>query len=358
MAIIHVPLKPVYSSPEEKAAYLKTVQALNFLGETKTMTLDDYLDAQYYGDIAIGTPPQQFKVVFDTGSSNLWVPSSNCFSVACFTHDTFKNTKSSTYKKDGRALDIQYGSGGVKGALGVDTVTWAGVAVPSVTFGEMTTLSGVSFVAAKFDGILGMGWQSISADDIPPVYETMFKDGLIDSNSFSFYLSKTPGTDQSKLVLGGVDPSLQSGAFNYVTLTSDTYWQIAVDSISIGTTKVSATGIKGIVDTGTSLLVGDKTLIDEINAKIGTVSKDCSNLSKLPNTTIVIGGINYVLTPNDYVLKITSGGSSQCTNGFMGMDVPEQLKNALILGDLFISTYYTHFDYANNRVGFAPAAPS
>jgi cathepsin D len=195
---------------------------------------------------------------FDTGSSNLWVPSSACTSIACFTHDTFKNSKSSTYKKDGRPLDIQYASGGVKGALGIDTVTWAGAAVTSVTFGEMTTLSGISFVAAKFDGILGMGWHTVSAYNIPPVYESMFAQGLIEDNSFSFYLSKVPGSEASKLVLGGVDNTLAKGAFNYVTLQADTYWQFYIQSISIGTTEVSGAGFEGVVFTETSLLLGDK----------------------------------------------------------------------------------------------------
>lgn len=55
---------------------------------------------QYYGEIALGTPPQKFNVIFDTGSSNLWIPSSHCgwFNIACRLHRRYFASKSTTYK--------------------------------------------------------------------------------------------------------------------------------------------------------------------------------------------------------------------------------------------------------------------
>lgn len=178
-------------------AQLRAYQFLN-----SEVPIMNFQDAQYYGPINIGSNGQPFTVIFDTGSSNLWVPSSQCKTLACLPHNKYHSEQSSTYKKDGRTLEIQYGSGKISGFLSNDQITVGGLNVKEFVFGEVTQLT-LNFGVAHFDGILGMAWPSISVDNIPTAFDQMIAQGLVDDHSFSFYLTQKP-TQQtgSALVLG------------------------------------------------------------------------------------------------------------------------------------------------------------
>lgn len=116
-------------------------------------------------------------------------------------------------------------------------------------------------------------------------------------------------------------------------------------------------GVKGVVDTGTSLIVGDSQYITPVLNQIGSVSSDCSNVSQLPNIAFEIDGTTYTLTPSQYVLQITQQGQTECMVGIQAANFSgSALEGVIIMGDVFIRIYYSHFDYANNRVGFATAA--
>ena len=100
--------------------------------------------------------------MFDTGSSNLWVPSATCPSndIACQRHNQYNHNVSSTYVPNGEEFRIVYGSGALAGFLSEDTVGLGDFVITNQTFAEATQEPGLTFVVAAFDGIMGMAYWS------------------------------------------------------------------------------------------------------------------------------------------------------------------------------------------------------
>jgi len=317
--------------------------------------ITNFLDAQFYGPVSIGTPAQDFTVIFDTGSSNLWVPAKGCLSPACLVHPKFNKADSSSFVDDGRKIDIPYGKGEVAGTVGVDTVNFGGYDVSGVDFGLMTTVS-ANFIATKAGGILGLAYVKISEDDLPPVFDLLVKQGLVENATFSFFLTKDPGQEGSELILGGYDPKYAKGDFKYYDLVNDTYYLIEVADFGVKNQSLSGNKISlsagkslGVVDTGTSVLVGSTDLVNELLQYL-PAKPDCSQISTYPSIYFTLGDDEYEVSPEYYILN----DLGSCILGVMALDnLPFE---GWILGDVFIRQYYTIFDYGGSRVGFAPAA--
>uniref|UniRef100_A0A8C5N8C9 Cathepsin E-like n=1 Tax=Gouania willdenowi TaxID=441366 RepID=A0A8C5N8C9_GOUWI len=305
----------------------------------------NFMDAQYFGEISLGIPEQNFSVVLDTGSADLWVPSSYCVSQACALHRRFKAFESSSFHHDGRMFGIHYGSGHLLGVMGRDTLKIGGLTAINQEFGESVYEPGATFVLAKFDGVLGLGFPSLAEILGNPVFDNMMAQKIVDKPVFSFYLSRCDHPD-GELLLGGIDESLYNGPINWIPLTSKGYWQIKMDSGRCGLC------VAAIVDTGTSLIAGptnDSFLLQQL---IGATPTNIGEvMSSLPHVTFALGGVDYTLTAEHYVRRV----GITCLYGFQAVDIVTPEGPLWILGDVFLRRFYSVFDRGQERVGLAVA---
>jgi hypothetical protein len=378
MALMRIPLKKIQSQREKMikegtyAGYrqwkdrhvtMKKFLGLKKVGQNGNIPEKDYGDTTYIAAVTIGG--QQFSVIPDTGSSNLWVPDKTCkgdgvaskqMTAAdnpCTGKNHYDPSKSSTYQADGRTFSIEYGTGDCSGTLAKDTVTFGGVTATGVTFGRANELADF-FAGQPFDGILGLGFQSIAEDNVVPVINQMISEKLLDQQVFGVYFGHTSqdGDVAGELTIGGIDTNHYTGSLTWIPITQKGYWQFKMGAVTVNGKRVGSTSYSAISDTGTSLIVGPSAVISGIAKKLGGKMDNDAGLyavscsANLPPVVFTIGTTKFSVPSSDYVIQ----QDGKCYLGFDSMDDSDI---DWILGDCFIRAFYSVYDIGNSRLGLA-----
>merc|ERR1719265_569349 len=261
------------------------------------------------------------------------------------------------YVEDGRRLLLPYGSGICAGTLVTETISLGGVVLDNVAVGSIAVEPGEVWVESPFDGILGLAYPQIAMppdDDNPvlPPVDVMMKRSLLDENKFAFYLStcKPPsghGGDEtcsgSQVTFGGVDETQFSGDIHWVSMPviqkALGYWYVSGHDFKVGdqTVACSKSGCGMVVDTGTSVIVAPASFDMSV---FPNVSSDCSNVGSLPDISITLGGKEFSLGPEFYVLRgADTANGDECQSGIISQFVG--VPGMWILGDPFLRKYYS-----------------
>eukprot|EP00466_Bigelowiella_natans_P005084 jgi/Bigna1/132019/aug1.16_g6727 len=267
-------------------------------------------------------PADLHQVIFDTGSANLWIASTNCHSRGCRMHPRYNPSKSSSYVPSDTELEVRFGTGAVRGAMARETVAIGDLRLRKQAFGEIRDEEGGVFENIGFSGILGLAFPSMSTFGVKPTFDHLLEKNWLDLSAFSFYYSDFPHQD-SAIFFGPPDPDYFHPPFKYVDVMEERYWAAALTSVRLsshpdvnlcfGTCKVA-------IDTGTSLIAGPSGAIRRLlsllelgasssSAHHSNSSSHCQGADEMPTLTFELGGsVQLELEPKDYLIGHGPGG--------------------------------------------------
>ncbi|KAL9544370.1 hypothetical protein MBANPS3_007664 [Mucor bainieri] len=335
------------------------------------------VDLAYLIDINVGTPPQLFTLLLDTGSSSTWVPIQGCGRYCGYPKHSLVPSNSSTFTTDNMVFSIRYGEGFSRGYYAKDTVTINGVSVPQVNFAVSDYNDG-DLTMDGADGIFALGPDSLSIYNnpekkvIPTFVTTMFEEGIIENNVFSVYFQplahnvREQKRINGEIVFGGVKESHIVSNVSYVPTTKQSnfkdYWAVDIDAITVGDyTKTYDRKVVGMVDTGSTLVFLPREIISRVFKGVKGLRRDFSgqyivpcHAENLPNIAITMNGKDYSITPEHYVIK---GGllTFSTENCYTYLQESPPFVDA-ILGYGFLQQYVSVYDNENKRIGFADRA--
>jgi len=288
----------------------------------------------YSGIINVGRPAaQEFRVVFDTGSGHIVLPSVECQSEACIVHRRYNKKASGTavsINLDGSPVPvgklcdrvtIGFGTGSVRGEFvhelvclgeaprggsGLDGQPCANsFAVMAI---EMSTSPFKNF---GFDGIIGLGLKSLSLSKQYNFFNMLTEGRQVLTPRFGFFLTDGENGEESEIAFGGHNPArlLTPLAWTNVSKPELGYWQLQVLAFRIGNTTMDfcqSGKCNAILDTGTSHLGIPTPFERSISEMLTTPANgmlDC-RLADLPTVEIEVPGFNITLYPENYMRRL------------------------------------------------------
>lgn len=318
---------------------------------------------EYWGTISVGSPPQDFTVIFDTGSGNLILPGSECDSAPCKQHKQFKLSDSSTgvaVGKEGKPMaddpdqtkesDIRFGTGEISGTFVKDKVCLGEGDSVCTTANFITTTSETDepFSQCSFDGIMGLGFPDLSMGDGFNMMDDFVATNTLPKNQFSVFLSDTGA---SEINFGGYKEEQKGSDILWVPVSLQSYWEINIDDIAFNNVpKGLCKDCKVAVDTGTSMLAGPSDVIASLASSLN-LKEDCSNIGEMPLLGFQIGDTVLNMKPDDYIDQ----AEGQCNLSLMELDVPPPKGPIFVFGDPFLRRFLTIYDKDGPNVGFAVA---
>ncbi|CAD8190769.1 unnamed protein product [Paramecium octaurelia] len=320
--------------------------------------ISNFLNIQYYGVVKIGTPPQEFTVIYDTGSGELWVPSYGC--VGCHNQEYFRAEESKTLEVSDYVVEIQYGKGKVVGRMVEDYIGLPQSNIhsfmPFLLIIRETEIRGL-----QSDGIMGLN----NDQSIPNLFDIAAQQGLMNNSIFVMQLNQIPY--QSRIYYNISDEKLNNGT-KWINSTSDSYWTIQIDQAQIQDYIVNFNETQfALVDTGTSDLILNEemyelvlnSLLKTCKKQFGIVFCPCNPTEKqkqyLPDIVVFSKGVKLTISYSSYIMNDDSTSDGYCQITLASNKILKDFSNQMIFGDPFFFNYITIFDKQNNRIGFQEA---
>jgi len=337
-------------------------------------TINQQQDSSYLGSVSLGTPPQSFNVVLDTGFSYLWVADTSCTSCDPTT-PLFAPSKSSSITSANVNATIPYTAGNVTGIIAQDVVSMGNFTVQNQTFLAVDDLPN-SFLAGSASGIMGLAFSAIADNRSTPFWQALGSQLAV--SEMAFYLTRFNGDSSANeeepggvFTLGGTNSTLFTGDIEFLNMPSGTptFWLLTMSAITVqGRSVQITTGNAALAafDTGTTLIGGPTADVNAFWAAVpgsarivgqqqGFFSFPCSTSVQV---TLSFGGKAWPIDATDMNLGPISNGISQCLGAIFDLGFATNVSYGAgdpswVVGDTFLKNVYSVFRANPPSIGFA-----